>query len=219
VTQNAHNLYLETLAELGPIGLALLLVALAFPFPALRRARGRPATTAGAAAFVAFLAHAAIDWDFQLVAVSLAALFCGAAVLVSARSDRQAQPLRAARRWSCAAVVAVAAVLAIVVQVGNSAVAESRAALEADDAGTAVRAALRARAWQPWSFEPWQALGDAQLAQGRVEAARTSLRRALALDPTNASLWLDLAATTSGAERSLALQRAARLDPRGEALG
>ncbi len=34
--QDAHSLYLETLAELGPIGLALLLVALAAPFAAPR---------------------------------------------------------------------------------------------------------------------------------------------------------------------------------------
>jgi Flp pilus assembly protein TadD len=116
-------------------------------------------------------------------------------------------------------VLAALGVLAVFVQVGNGALAESRAALDADDATSAVRAALRARDWQPWSFEPWQALGDAQLAEGRVEAARASLRRAIALDPTNASLWLDLAAATSGAERSLALQRAERLDPRGGALG
>jgi len=36
--RDAHNLYLETLAELGPIGLALLLVALIAPLAALRRA-------------------------------------------------------------------------------------------------------------------------------------------------------------------------------------
>ena len=218
-TQNAHNLYLETLAELGPIGLALLLAALAFPLLAFRRARGRPATTAGAGAFAAFLAHAAIDWDFQLVAVSLAALFCGAAILVSARPDLQVSLLRPARRWSAAAVLAAAGLFAVFVQVGNSALAQSRAALERDDPTSAVRAALRARDWQPWSFEPWQALGDAQLAEGRVDAAKASLRLALALDPTNASLWLDLAAASSGGERSRALQRARRLDPRAGALG
>ncbi len=217
--QNAHNLYLETLAELGPIGLTLLLAALAFPLLGLRRARGRPATTAGAAAFAAFAAHAAIDWDFQLVVVSLAALFCGAAVLVSARSDLQVPLLRPARRWSAAAVLATTALLAVFLQVGNSALAQSRAALERDDAASAERAALRARDWQPWSFEPWQALGDAQLAEGRVEEARASLRRALALDPTNASLWLDLAAASSDGERSLALRRARLLDPRAGALG
>jgi tetratricopeptide (TPR) repeat protein len=218
-TQNAHNLYLETLAELGPIGLTLLLAALAFPLLGLRRARGRPATTAGAAAFAAFLAHAAIDWDFQLVAVSLAALCCGAAVLVSARPDQQGPLLRPLRRWSAAAVLAAAGLLAVFVQVGNSALAQSRTALDRDDATSAVRAALRARDWQPWSFEPWQALGDAQLAEGRVEAARASLHRALALDPTNASLWLDLAAASSGRQRSLALQRARLLDPQAGALG
>jgi Flp pilus assembly protein TadD len=218
-TQNAHNLYLETLAELGPIGLALLLAALAFPLLSLRRARGQAATTAAASAYAAFLAHAAIDWDFQLLVVGLAALFCGAAILVSARRDVQGALLRSARRWAAAAALAAAALLAVFVQVGNSALAQSRTALEQDDATSAVRAALRARDWQPWSFEPWQALGDAQLAEGRVEAARASLRQALALEPANASLWLDLAAASAGGERSAAFERAKRLDPRAEALG
>ena len=37
--RDAHNLYLETLAELGPLGLLLLLATLAFPLLAVPRAR------------------------------------------------------------------------------------------------------------------------------------------------------------------------------------
>ena len=148
-TLNAHNLYLETLAELGPVGLALLLAAFAVPFVAvLRAARGRPATTAGAAAFAAFAVHAAVDWDFQLVAVSLAALFCGAAILVSAR-DREPAPPRSGRRWLAACALATAGVLAIVAQVGNSALAQSRAAVDRDDPAQAARLVRRAERWQP----------------------------------------------------------------------
>ena len=215
---NAHNLYLETLAELGPVGLALLLAALAVPFVAVRRARGRPGTTAGTAAFAAFAVHAAVDWDFQLVAVSLAALFCAAAILVSAR-HREPAPLGPGRRWLVACALATAGALAIVAQVGNSALAQSHAALDRDDPAQAARLARRAERWQPWSFEPRQVLGEAQLADGQLVAARASFRRALVLDRANASLWLDLAAASSGRARSRALAEARRLDPKDGTLG
>ncbi len=211
--QNAHNLYLETLAELGPVGLVLLLAAFVVPFVAARRVRGQPATTAGTAAFAAFAAHAAVDWDFQLVAVTLAALFCAASLLVAARPDASFVALGSVRRWSGAAVLATIGVLAIVVQVGNSALAQSRAALDRDDPGAAADLARRAERWQPWSFEPAQALGEAQLAAGRFAQSRTSLRHALELDRVDASVWLDLAEASSGTARLHALAQARKLAP------
>jgi hypothetical protein len=212
--RNAHNLYLETLAELGPVGLVLLLAAFAVPFVAARRVRDQPATTAGTAAFAAFAAHAAVDWDFQLVAVSLAALFCAASVLVSARREAPFAALGTVRRWSGAAALATIGVLAIVAQVGNSALAQSRAALDRDEPGAAADLARRAERWQPWSFEPAQALGEAQLAAGRLAQSRSSLRHALERDRVDASVWLDLAAASTGTARLHALAQARNLDPK-----
>jgi len=74
---DAHSLYLETLAELGVVGLGLLLLALAPPLVAALRG----ATAAAAGGYVAFLFHAGVDWDWELPAVTLAGLFCGAAAL------------------------------------------------------------------------------------------------------------------------------------------
>src|SRR6185312_907062 len=86
--RNVHDLYLETLAELGPFGLALLLVALAAPIVAFFRVRKRGLTAAALAAYVAFLVHVLVDWDWQMPAVTLAALFCGTAVLSAAKRAR-----------------------------------------------------------------------------------------------------------------------------------
>ncbi len=213
--RNAHNLYLETLAELGPVGLALLVAVFALPLLAVRRARGGPATTAGAAAFAAFAFHAAVDWDFQLVAVSLAALACGAAVLVGARDERAATLLPAGGRVALSAVVAVAAVAAVVAQVGNSALSQGQAAFARGDSAAAASRARRAARWQPWSYEPLQLLGEAQLATGRPASARSSLRHALTLDPTNADLWRELADASAGRTRTRALAEARLLDPLG----
>jgi O-antigen ligase len=84
--RDAHSLYLETLAELGPIGLLLLLAALAAPLLVLRRRRD-PLLATAAAGYVAFLVHAAVDWDWELPAVTLLGLMCGSSLLVAARDD------------------------------------------------------------------------------------------------------------------------------------
>lgn len=81
--RDAHSLYLETLAELGLVGLALLALALAPPLVAAFRG----ATSAAAAGgYVAFLLHAGIDWDWEFPAVTVPGLLCGAALLASRES-------------------------------------------------------------------------------------------------------------------------------------
>jgi hypothetical protein len=81
--RDAHSIYLETLAELGPIGLGLLLVTLGLP---LTRLRHDPIVATAAGGYVAFLVHAGVDWDWELPAVTLAGLVCGTALLVAGRA-------------------------------------------------------------------------------------------------------------------------------------
>jgi O-antigen ligase len=87
IVQDAHSLYIETLAELGPIGLLLLGAAMAMPLVGLRR-RGDPLAAAASGAYVAFLAHAAVDWDWEVPAVTLVGVCSGAAILVATRRQR-----------------------------------------------------------------------------------------------------------------------------------
>jgi O-antigen ligase len=85
---DAHSLYLETLAELGVVGLGLLALALAPPLLAAFRGAS-PAASGG---YVAFLVHAGVEWDWEMPAVTVAGLLCGAALLrcrVPARSSRE----------------------------------------------------------------------------------------------------------------------------------
>jgi O-antigen ligase len=89
--QDVHNLYLESLAELGPLGLLLVGAALIVPLLGLRR-REDVLVAAAAASYLAFVLHVAVDWDWEVPAVTLTGLFCGAAVLVGTRRP-QAPPL------------------------------------------------------------------------------------------------------------------------------
>ena len=108
---DAHGLYIEALAELGPVGLGLLLVALAVPLVSARAAaRASRFGAAAAAGYVAFLVHAFVDWDWEMPAVTLPALALGAAVVILARRPSAARRLGPRLRF----VVAAAAVLVAV---------------------------------------------------------------------------------------------------------
>jgi O-antigen ligase len=85
--RDAHSVYLETLAELGPLGLTLLLLALGLPLLAALRARRRPFVGVALGAYVAFLVHAGLDWDWEMPVVMLAGIVCAVALLVSARFE------------------------------------------------------------------------------------------------------------------------------------
>jgi len=74
---DAHSLYLETLAELGLVGLVLVLAFLVLPLAGARRA------PVAAGAYVVFLVHAGLDWDWEMPAIVLAGVCCAAAALAS----------------------------------------------------------------------------------------------------------------------------------------
>ena len=110
--RDAHSLYVETLAELGPLGLALVVLGLAVPLVGLRR-RGDPLLAAAGAAYVAFVVHAAVDWDWELPAVTVTGLACGAALLAGSRR-KDAPELNLAGRIALLAVAVALAVVAMV---------------------------------------------------------------------------------------------------------
>jgi hypothetical protein len=93
---DAHSLYIETAAELGLIGLAALALAGGGLAVAARRAlRAAPEAAAGPIAVVATWAfHAGVDWDWEMPAVTLAALLFAGALLALADRAAQGAPAR-----------------------------------------------------------------------------------------------------------------------------
>ena len=211
--RDAHNLYLETLAELGPVGLALLLATLALPLLALPGARRFAYAPAAVGAFAAYLVHAGVDWDWEVPAVTIPAIFCAAVLLAWNRPDEPPW-LTGRRRGFTLALLAPLAAVALVAHVGNRAAAASIAATEAGEPARGLAEAKRAITWSPWSEEAWQLRGEAELELGEDAAARRSLVRALDRNPESWSAWFDLAVASRGAERERALDRASALNPR-----
>jgi tetratricopeptide (TPR) repeat protein len=202
----------EQLAETGIIGLGLLLAALLVPLVLAVRRRSDALVAPAGAAYLAFLVHQGVDWDWELPAITFAGLLVGAAIVVTARRERPVR-LRSAVRWPVTALFVGVAVFAFVGLVGNRHVAESG---DAAAVGNYRLAATRARAavdWAPWSSDAWRLLGEAQANLGQRAAALASFRTAVAKDPSNTGPWADILGHSSGRTAAQARQVLHRLDP------
>jgi hypothetical protein len=204
---------METLAELGPIGLVLLLILIGLPLVAGWRARRQPFVFAALGAYAAFTLHAGIDWDWELPAVTLPALVLGALCVRSASENRS--PVVVGRLGRTTAVTGFVAIsiFALVALIGNTALARSRAALLTGDFVQAERQAQKAQGWMPWSSEAWQRLGEAQVETLQLVAARESFRHAIAKEPNDWLLWYELEGVEGGSGRREAAQHVIRLNP------
>jgi O-Antigen ligase len=87
--QDAHSLPLQTLAELGTVGALLLLAFLTGVGLSARDAlRAAPVQAAGPiAGFVVYAAHAPLDWDWQMPAVTLVAIVMAGAIVAQGQPD------------------------------------------------------------------------------------------------------------------------------------
>ena len=216
VTGNAHSLYLETLGELGVVGLLLVLGAIgATAFAARRRwraARGEDRATVAALAAVlaAFVVAAGIDWMWQMtvvgaVAIVVMALLTGPATgeANTGPADRQgawpSPPLigPAGRRWRRLAVRAalVTASLVLVAAVGipflaHTKISDSQNAAAAGSTATALHDASAAAKLEPWASAPH--LQSALVLEGanRLRRAELAISQAIAKSPSDWSLWL-----------------------------
>ena len=212
--RDAHSLYLETLAELGPIGLALLLLVLGAPLYAGVRARHQTTLVPAAlGAYVAFLAHAAVDWDWEVPAVTITAIACAAALLLAApTTDRPSQT----SRWAARALPAVPALVVAAALVGllsNRALSAASSAAGERDWAAVVSDARTAHRWAPWSYQPYDAEGHAAAARGNRPAAARAFRAAIQIDRGDWTAWDGYAQAASGQARARADAQAQRLNP------
>jgi hypothetical protein len=211
--RDAHSLYLETLAEVGPVGLGLLAATLAIPLLAVARARSHPFVPAAFAAYVAYLVHAAGDWDWEMPAVTLLALSCGAALVLAVRpAERRTPSVRI--RAPVAVGILISSVVAFAGLVGNGALAASARAASSHQWRQSASEARRAIHWMPWSSEARWRLALAQGGEGELVAARVTLRRATVKNPREWRPWLALVPLVSGQPQNFALKQAALLNPR-----
>jgi len=204
---------------LGPPGLALLALMLAVPLAAVRRARSSPLGPVVFAAYLAFLLHAAVDWDWEMPAITLTALGAGLALMALARRSPESKPIRPRLRWTGLGLTVALVAFVLIGLLGNEAVSASSKSNRSDHLSRAQSQARRAMHFAPWSSAPWRRLGEAQLNAGQVGASQASFRKAISKDPRDWTLWFELATASRGAAREQALAQASRLNPLSPEIG
>jgi tetratricopeptide (TPR) repeat protein len=226
----AHSLYLETLGELGLVGLvlvgALFVLALAVGVSRSLASDGPERVTAAAltAGFAAYAVAAGIDWMWELTVVSLVGmallgLLVGPATL---RSVERAHRVPRAARVGVPAVALVLVVAAALPLLKGAALRESQREAERGRTSEAIAAARDARALEPWAASPPLQLALLYEASGDVEAARWWVGQAIERDARDWRIRLAAAriATRAGdvAEAQSQLSRARELNPRSPLL-
>jgi O-antigen ligase len=212
--RDAHSLYVESLAEYGPLGLALVVALFALPLGMGVRWRRVPLVPAAAGLVAVYTVHAAIDWDWEMPVLTLVALAAATAVMASSRGPGLDDAPPSGRRRMALLVLVLAVVpVAALGAVGARAEAASSDAAAAKDYELAASRARRAERLEPWSVQPLLLLGRAEALAGRREEARVAFRRALRREPESWRLWYELAAVSTGAEREAALREARALNP------
>jgi hypothetical protein len=221
---NAHSLYVETLVEVGLIGLLLLGGFLLTLLGAGARAvtKTTDATRAQAAAVTAavaaFLTSAALDWVWQMPVLPVAILLLAAAVLApTKRSPPQRARARIATRVGLAAA-ALASLVAIGVPLASTnALRASQAEASSGNDGSALADARSAIRIEPGAESPQLQVALVLEGEGHFGQAVTAAKRATADEPDNWQPWLVLSRleTETGRPRPAVAdyRRARSLDP------
>ena len=218
--QDAHSLYVETLAELGIVGFGLLAVALLAPLSAMviRRREDRALWSAALAIYLAWLSRAGIDWDWEMPALTLpvfalAGAACGRA---TARVDEAQGQRRTTLRLVAGLGVLLLLITPIRVAVSQHHLEEAVTAFGEGRCATTVTRALAAAEVLGTHPAPFELLGFCDVRAGRSQLGVRMLEAAVRREPGSWELHYGLALVRGAAGRDPrpALRRARDLNPR-----
>ncbi len=225
-TINAHSLYLQAMAELGLVGLALLLLAiLAVLYGLVARAREPRRSLYGAlfAAGVVWAIHAGIDWDWEMPVITLP-FFAAAGLALSPRAHaglgRGAVGAGLGRRaTNVGRVVLVplclaAVVFGVLIIGSQTRLTDAEHALYASDCAKADSAARSSIKWLSARPQPYEIVGFCDLRGGLPRLGVSAMDQALRRDPGSWESYyaLAIAQAAAGIDPRPAAERALRMN-------
>ncbi len=198
--RDTHSLYLQTLGELGIVGLALLgafllTILIGGGRMALRaEPRERPRLAAALAGCVAFCITATFDWMWQVPVLPVAVLLL-ASVLVTAGArggSDGGSPFRIPLRAAFAAI-AIAVIVAIAIPLASTTlVRQSQADANEGDLSAALSAARSAQNAQPDAATPRLQQALLLETEGKLPLAAAAALAATEREATNWRTWIVL---------------------------
>jgi hypothetical protein len=183
---DGHSLYLETMSEMGLVGLVLLLTALGtILIGGLVRLGGEERHAHGAfvAAGTMLVIHAGIDWDWEMPALFVW-LFGAGGVVLASRRPRLGGLGRMPRVVAALAVLVLAMTPALFAY-SQGPLDRAVTAYADRDCDTAIDAALTATERFGTRPEPWMVLGYCDARLGQYALARRAMNAARERDPDN----------------------------------
>ena len=215
-----HSIVLRTLGQTGMVGIMLLtgfLVAACAGFRSIG-AVGRPVAVAALVSATAWLAHASLDWLWELPAVAAPAMACLGlvAALGMAPGGPERRTWRPGRALAVASVAGAAAASLALPALAAREIERAVPRFDHDPVG-ALRGLEHARELNRLSDRPDVIAGALAIQGGDPDRARRAFRDALGRDPGNWYSHAQLGALELGARSRGAglaeLERAQRLNP------
>jgi O-Antigen ligase/Tetratricopeptide repeat len=230
VARRAHSLLFETVAELGIVGLTLVLaffVVAAVVGVQRWRAAKLPELAPALAVLVVGFAAASVDWTWDIPAVFVptviaAAVLTGPATLPGPGGTATVYgEVRSRRRFARGVAVLLIAWASIcasgLLLLADHELTQSRARAEEGDLAGAIEAAENAVDLEPWASEPRLQLATVYSQAGDIPAARAAIAEAIERNRNDWELYLAAAtlaaqdADEGAADANLA--RATELNP------
>lgn len=184
--RDAHSLELETLAELGIVGLVLLVSFFAVALLAARRcwSLGDEAQRSARAALlgvaVSFLLASAIDWMWEMTVVTAVAMVTLGALVAHDTIGAEPKPRRLTLRTALVIIALAGIVSEAVPLLAEVEITRSERAVTAGNWRAAASAAAAARALEPWAATPYLQAALVDERGGDLLDAEAQIRAAIA---------------------------------------
>jgi len=217
-TVNAHSLYLETMAELGVLGIglvAILIVTVLVGLGVRARTPRRTIYAALLASAVVWALAAGVDWDWEMPVVTVG-FFAIAGAGLSPKAGQGPGWVPSQNSRLVLGLLCLATLVVPVLIIGSQAhLDDARQALHANKCSTAKPAALSSIRWLDVRPEPYEILGFCDIGKGQPGLGVSAMERAVHVDPGSWETYyaLAIAQAAAGHDPRPAAEAALEMNP------